>query len=162
MTHYYKFKCIAKGDVPVGETQPVVENPAVGDLPGSLRPVAELFNASYCYMFLLLEDVYSPVDEKTKARLVGDLYSIMMGVLRPLARYLTSQAISQDPVKHAGPTFEFYEFDRTIPPIEQVRDRCFSVIDEHSELEHVAQVLARVGGMNSPLAKRRLESRRSN
>lgn len=158
MTHYYKFKRIADGDIPLGETKPVVENPTVNDLSESLRSVAELFNASYCYMFLLLEDVYSPVDEKTKARIVGDLYSIMMGVLRPLARYLTNQAISQDPVRHAGPTFEFYEFDRTTPPIEQIRDHCCSVLDEHSELEHISRVLARVRGMNSPLAKRRLVS----
>lgn len=161
MTHYYKFKRIAEGDVPVGETRPVVENPTVDDLPESLRPVAELFDASYCFMFLLLEDVYSPVDEKTKARLVGDMYSLMMGVLRPLARYLTDQAISQDPVKHAGPTFEFYDFDRTTPPVEQVRDRCAGVVDEHPELEQVSRVLGRIGGMNSPLSRRRVSSRRS-
>lgn len=147
MTHYYKFKRIADGDVPVGETRPVAENPSRADLPAPLQPVSELFDASYCYTLLLLEDVYSPIDIETKDRLVGELYTLMKDVLNPIARFLTSQPVSEPPTKHAGPTFEFYHFDATAAPAERLIDIAGDVAEEHPELDHLPGVLANVEGV---------------
>lgn len=147
MTHYYKFKRIADGDVPVGETRPVAENPSRADLPPALRPVSELFDASYCYAFRLLEDVYSPIDSESKDRLVDDLYTIMTGVLHPLARFLTRQPISEDSSRHAGPTFEFYRFDATDEPADRLREMGSDVAARYPELDDLPGVLANVEGL---------------
>lgn len=143
MTHYYKFKRIADGDVPVGETRPVVENPTIENFPRSIRPAAELFNACYCYAFYRLEDVYSPIDGATRDRIVGGLYAIMQHVLQLIARFLTSRPASEDPPRRAGPTFEFYRFDTVGDPTEELLELCGGVVEVHPELEGIGRVLER-------------------
>lgn len=142
MTHYYKFKQIADGNVALGETRPVLKNPTTADLPTALRPVSELFNACYSHVFRILEDIYSPVDSETKDHLVGDLYALMTDVLRPLARFLTRHPANGQ--KRAGPTFEFYRFGSTVEPTEQLLDMCESVVGNYSELDRVHRALERV------------------
>lgn len=150
LTHYYKFKQLAEGTVPLGETRAVPTNPKAADLPESLRPVSELFDACYCYALLLLEHVYSPVGDETKDRLVDELYALMTEALRPLGRFLTRQPVEgnggEEP-KRAGPTFEFYRFDPGVDPAGHLREIGEDVAEHHPELDGVCDALERVEGL---------------
>lgn len=143
MTHYYKFKQLADENVAIGETRPVLKNPKTAALPTSLQPVSKLFNACYCCMFRVLEDIYSPVDSGTKDRLVDDLYTLMLDVLQPLGRFLTRQSVAEQ--KRAGPTFEFYPVDGRVDRTDQLLDISEAVVDDYAELDHVHKVLKEVG-----------------
>jgi len=134
MTHYYKFEKIADGTYPLGEVRPVLENPTTEDFSPELRPVSELFDAAYSYMYVLMDEVYATTDREVKDRLVNDLYTVMSGMLSPLARYLTSRPTTDGGEERAGPTFEFYRFEDTSSPVAQIRELTTTVAKSHGEL----------------------------
>lgn len=134
MTHYYKFKKIADGTYPLGEVRPVLENPTTNDFSPELQPVSELFNAAYNYMFVLMDEVYATTDREVKDGLVNDLYTVMSGVLSPLARYLTSRPATDGGEERAGPAFEFYRFEDASSAVAQLRDLTTTVAESHGEL----------------------------
>lgn len=140
LTHFYKFEQIAEGTSPLGSVRPVATNPRVVDFPEPLRPLGDLTNAVYRYLYLTMADLFSPVPDKSA--LVGRLYGLMSGVLRPLARYLTEQPIGGGFT--AGPTFEVFEFDPDSPPAIQLQGLGERVADEHPRLH---DVVARLAGL---------------
>ena len=105
LTHYYKFLRIEDGTSPVGAVRPALRNPRTVDFPTALRPVSDLFNALYRYVYITMQELFSPVTEKDE--LVDRLYTLMPGVLSPIARYLMEQQLEDGQV--AGPTFERYD-----------------------------------------------------
>lgn len=106
LTHYYKFLRIANGDAPIGDVAPVPTNPRARDYPDPVRSTAELFNAAYRYLFLIMHDIFQP--DSDRDRDVGRLYTVMSAVLSPLAHHLVSTPLGGGLV--AAPTFEVYEF----------------------------------------------------
>lgn len=146
LTHYYKFKLIADGTYPLGEVRPVLENPTIDDLDERLRPVAELFDAAYSYLFVLMDEIYATTDRETKDGLVDDLYTVMSGVLSPVARFLTARPASTDGDRRAGPPFGFYRFDDDRNPATRVRELVGPVAERHTDLVHVGDVLERLEG----------------
>ena len=143
-THYYKFKQIADGTHPIGETRPVPTNPTVSDYPDQLRPAANLFNACYTYLYILMDGLYSPIDPETKDDLITELYGVMMAVMRPLARWLTEQPLDNGSGEHAAPTFEFYRFDGD--PTAELHRLADVVTDRNPELAHVHGALVQLRG----------------
>lgn len=141
MTHYYKFKAIADGTYHLGEVRPVLENPTTDDFDPALRPVSELFNAAYSYMYVLMDELYTTTDRAAKDALVRDLYAVMSGVLSPLARYLTSRPATETADVHAAPTFEFYRFDESSTPWEEIRALTTTVARDTGELIHLNGVV---------------------
>ncbi|KAB1187242.1 MULTISPECIES: ferritin-like protein [Haloferax] len=137
MTHYYKFKSIADGTYRLGAVRPVAENPTTADFDPALRPVSDLFNAAYSYSFVLMDELYATTDRDTKDALVRDLYTVMSGILSPLARYLTSHPVSEGAELNAGPTFEFYQFEASSTPWEQIRALTTTVARDVGELVHL-------------------------
>jgi hypothetical protein len=101
LTHYYKLLSILDGTSPLGEVRPLPTDPRTAAYPAHLQPVSHLFNAAYRFVVLLLDELYSPVADKTG--LVGELYRVMTQVMAPLARWLVRQPYL-DGV--AAPTFE--------------------------------------------------------
>ena len=110
---------------------PVVANPTVDrykDQPG-IHSLMTLFNAAYCYTLCILDEVYEhTTDDVEWKKLPGtdreerfseryglerNNVAIMEGILYPLAQLLVSTPIPGGPDKgqHAGPSFEFYDFD---------------------------------------------------
>lgn len=148
-THYYKFKQIADGTHPIGETRPVPTNPTTADYPEHLRPASDLFNACYSYLYVLMEALYSPIDPETKEDLITELYVVMVAGLRPLARFLTRQPIDGDgsdgAAAHAAPTFEFYDFEGD--PTEELHRLADAVCDYNPELAHVHGALVQLRGV---------------
>ena len=102
LTHYSKLVQIADGTSPVPGLRPVPTSPRTADYPLALQPVSDLFNLSYRYMYVLLDELMQPVPDK--GRLVGEMYGIMSGVLSPLANYLVAQPLGDG--RCAAPTFE--------------------------------------------------------
>ncbi len=141
LTHYYKFKRIANGEVPIGDTRPVLTNPSRNDLQQSLRPVTDLFNACYSYLLFLLENLFQPIDTDTEEQLVDDLYTLMTGVMPPVARYLTKQPAGKDTDRHAAPTFEFYRFDPEKEPIAEIQELCMKITSDHPDLRNIRNII---------------------
>jgi hypothetical protein len=141
MTHYFKFKKIADGTYPIGDVRPVLENPTTEEFPAELRPVSDLFNAAYSYMSVLMDEIYATSDRDATDALVRDLYTVMSGVLSPLARYLTATPATEAGDHHAGPTFEFYSFDGEATPRAQLRALTTTVVREEGELAQVNGVV---------------------
>lgn len=107
LTHFYKLKRIM--DVPgeLGSVRPLRRNPVSSDYPRQIRPVSDLFNASYRQVYLVMSELFSPGFDRPDR--VGRLYSLMSGVLSPLAHYLVEQELEDG--EFAAPTFEVFEFE---------------------------------------------------
>lgn len=134
LTHYYKLLSLLDGTTPLGEVLPLPTDPRTADYPPHLQPVSHLFNASYRFVALLLDEMYSPrVD---KGPLVGELYRMMSRVLAPLARWLVRQPLG-DGV--AAPTFEVV--DVPAPAREYLSALSAEVAAAHPELHGVHQAL---------------------
>ena len=134
LTHFYKFEQIADGVSSLGSVRPLLVNPKTADLPEALRPLSDLVNALYRFLYLTMDDLYQPVADK---KLVVDrLYGVMSGLLSPAARYLTEQSVGGGRV--AGPSFEVYRFDPASPAVDQLKALAARVLAEHPGLASLA------------------------
>jgi len=150
LTHYHKFLQIAEGVVPLGEVRPAAKSPKRDDMAPELRPVVDLFNAAYRLVFLAMAAVFE--DRPDKHASIGSLYSIMAGIMPPVARYLMSQPIDNEQV--AGPTFEVYEFTSD-SPVAEVAELAVDVAATHAELANVADGLNQLSPNSIESAKTR-------
>jgi hypothetical protein len=141
LTHYFKLLQIADGTSPLGTVRPVRSDPRTAVYPEALQPVSDLFNASYRYLFLILADLFGPMEDKG-AR-VGGLYEVMARAMSRLALFLVEQPISADEV--AAPTFEVYEFVSDEPKGEMALLGA-TVAEAHPDLTEVQEILAALPG----------------
>ena len=137
LTHYFKLLQISDGTSPLGAVRPVRPNPRTADFPEALRPVSDLFNASYRHLFFILDDLFGPMEDKD-AR-VKHMYAVMAGAMSQLALVLVRQPISSTEV--AAPTFEIYEFGSDNHKSE-LADLAATVTELHPELGEVREVIA--------------------
>jgi len=140
LTHYSKFEQIAAGVNPLGAVRSVLVNPHTADLPALLQPVSDLFNALYRYTYFTLDELYQPVADK--GPVVDRLYTVMSGLLGPIARYLTERPVGGGLV--AGPSFEVYSFDPNSPAVDQLKTLAEAVLAEHHKLAPLASVFERL------------------
>ena len=140
LTHYYKFEQIADGVSSLGEVRPVMVNPKIADLPESLRPLSDLVNALYSFLYLTMHDLYQPVADK--GPLVDRLYGVMSGLLGPAARYLMEQPVGGGLV--AGPSFEVYTFDQGSSAVDQLKSLAERVLADHPGLAPIAPAFERL------------------
>jgi hypothetical protein len=131
LTHYHKFLRIAEGRSPLGAVRPAPTNPKTADLPESLRPVSDLFNALYRYAYFTLDDLFT--DGGDQVALIGRLYQLMGRLLGPVGLYLVSKP-------DAGPTFEVFDFGAH--PEQELQALANEVAVAHPALAHVADGLA--------------------
>lgn len=106
LTHFYKFELLAEGEKPIGAVRPAIADPSRANLPAEVWPIAELADAVYTYVFVLMDRMFLP--DSPDEELIGELYGTMTAILGPLARYLMTVPVDDDHV--AGPPFGFYEF----------------------------------------------------
>lgn len=128
LTHYAKLLRIADGTSPVGALRPMRTNPRAADYPDAVRPLSDLFNASYGAAFLLLDALYS--DRPRKGGLVNRLYGLMSHVLGPIARRLTELPLGDGTV--AGPTFEWHDLGPD--PAGHLAELAAAVAPDHPDL----------------------------
>jgi hypothetical protein len=135
LTHYFKFAQLAEGEIPIGETWPVMNTPHAVDLAPAIRPVADLFNAVYRLLFITMKEMFAAGSDQGGA--AGRLYRLMSKCLAPIARHLVTLPI--DGEHTAGPTFEFYRF-RGDPSAEAL-SLAGTVIEADPVLAPVAEAL---------------------
>ncbi|MGD2044220.1 MAG: ferritin-like protein [Acidimicrobiia bacterium] len=140
LTHYYKLLQISEGSSPLGNVRPVTTNPRTREFPPTIQPVSDLFNAVYRGLYLVLNRMFDPASNQTRA--VGVLYLLMADVLAQLARFLVEQPLSDD--KLASPTFEIYEFS-TSSPLNEVIALAARCAEIHPELATVHEALRGLG-----------------
>jgi hypothetical protein len=96
--------------------------------------VSLTFDASYCFLLLTIEKLWDISSTDSRRDLVlGNLYSIMKGVLAPLAQFLVQQPIG----KHghtAGPSFSFYRFKEGESALAQVQAEMQAAIDAYVDV----------------------------
>jgi hypothetical protein len=140
LTHFYKFEQIADGVSPLGKIHRALVNPKTADLPESVRPISDLANALYGYLYVTMDELYQPIVDK--GPLVDRLYTLMSGLMSPVARYLMIQPVGGGLL--AGPTFEVYGFDPAVPAVEQTKKLADRVLDAHPDLARLAPVFERL------------------
>lgn len=139
--------------------RPVMENPFTEPPPDStgyniidhpdVRPISDLFNASYGLMLELLMRFFAHTDESHEElqTLVSTAIGTMLGVIKPLGTMLTTlPATTKGDDPRAGPSFAFYRSINYLPH----RDAAWALFDER-----LAE-LAEFSGQLAVLDKRRL------
>lgn len=137
LTHYAKLVQISDGTSPIGAVLPLPSDPRTADYPDSLRPVSDLFNATYRYLYLVLDELFSPNEDKGEA--VGRMYRLMATALSTLAGFLVGRPL-EDGFK-AAPTFEIYEF-ATSDPVAELAALADQVGQLHPELADIGDMIA--------------------
>lgn len=84
--------------------------------------MSRTFDAAFCYLLLSIEKLWTISDPDARRRVVlSNMYSIMLGVIGPLARLLVSQPLEDGTTNHAGPCFGWFEFMEGSTPFSQLR-----------------------------------------
>lgn len=143
LAHYYKFEQIASGRSPIGEILPLVRNPKTSEMTSPAKEISQLFNASYCYFLTVMEELYTPTDEKGKMAYVMKIYGIMERLMGPVARCLVQIPYRNDTKENAGPTFEFYEFsDEKVQTLKELCEQASALLPGEDNLATARDYLA--------------------
>jgi hypothetical protein len=146
LSHYAKFHRIAEGIDMIGDVWPVPTDPSLkgyeSELGGPGAPLcrlANLFNASYCYLLSMIDAIYStsrttvsPGQYSPRYGLERTFIAAMNGLLFPIANLLVEQPLSSD--RHAAPTFEYYEFAEGSSKKDQLESLCDGLLGHYPVL----------------------------
>lgn len=122
LPHYTKFKRIADGVEKLGSVWVVPRDPKAADYrhDEAVSSINNLFNAVYCYMLHMLDQIYltpwddvEPGNRSARYGLERSLMSVMQGVLVSVADIMVATQVQprsgdSDRVQ-AGPTFQYVE-----------------------------------------------------
>ena len=131
LTHYAKFLSLVDGSIDIGAVTPLVKNPSTSAMPADVAPVAEFCNALYSYLFVIVDRLLSP-DCPDRHKLVGLLYGVMVGMLAPVSRYLTTKPAGGG--EFWGPPFEYYEFTDPATAADELRSLGEPLAAEHPSI----------------------------
>ena len=93
--------------------------------------VSLTFDAAYCFLLRTIETLWYVDKTDSRHKLVlGNLFSIMLGVLKPLAQFLVTQPIGPDK-RRAAPCFGYYEFKKGESELKQLQDEMQATIDSY-------------------------------
>jgi hypothetical protein len=133
MDHYDVFLDLKEGDA-TWETYPVTENPVTSNywsLDKRIYHVSLTFDAAYCFLLRTIETLwYVDKEDKRHTLVLGNLFGLMMNVLKPLAQFLITQPIGQDG-QRAAPCFGYYEFKKGESELKQLQDEMQATIDSY-------------------------------
>ncbi len=128
LSHYAKFRAIARGVDAIGDVWPVPDNPSADDFPEPVADLARLFDATYCYLLVMLDELYatSAVSATSQRwRLERSYLSAMQGVLFPIADLLVRQQV---PGGHAAPPFRYFAFGAGSSKQDQLLRACDALV----------------------------------
>lgn len=140
--HYWRFRRIVDGAIPIGAVHPMRRDPRTQDLPGGpLRELSALFDAAYALQLQVMERVWAEGDGSP---LIADaMVPLMNHAQKPLAMALLRTPIPDGSGDHAGPSFAWAPL-----PITEMRASA-RALAEHVDLgptvETLDQVAARLG-----------------
>ncbi|CAI2164983.1 9814_t:CDS:10 [Funneliformis geosporum] len=142
-SHYQTFqKClhlIKNASSEEYQCWPVITDPAkyLDKFPKDVLCISKAFDAAYCYLMLLLQNVWMYDNTEKRDFVMGGLPALMHGVLKPIAIKLAETPISA--ALHAGATFGYYEFTADKTPKQQLL--CEVCKAKLKEIEEVVQKL---------------------
>jgi hypothetical protein len=102
LSHYFKFRQLARGEVPVPATYPMQPNPSSDEFDGDVRALAELFDGCYTLVLRALERSFSSPDGA--ASFFGTAFPVMQSVLPQLATLLMTTPVETGGDPELGPT----------------------------------------------------------
>jgi hypothetical protein len=102
LSHYFKFRQLARGEVPVPATYPMQPNPSSGEFEGEVRALAELFDGCYTLVLRALERSFKTPD--AAASFFGTAFPVMQSVLPQLATLLMTTPVEAGGDPELGPT----------------------------------------------------------
>ncbi|KAH9955556.1 ferritin-like-domain-containing protein [Russula dissimulans] len=122
--HYFKFLDLQTGGQ-TWDVYPVVTDPTTDGYRKQdkrIYHVSLVFDAAYCFLLLTIEKLWTISSDDDRQKLVlGNVYLIMLGVLKPLAKFLVQQPIGKEG-KVAGPCFGHYPFQPKESALKQLQD----------------------------------------
>ena len=131
LTHYAKFLSLTDGTVDIGSVVPLVKNPSIAAMPRDVAAIAEFSNAIYSYLFVILDRLLAR-DQADRHHLVGILYGVMVGLLAPVSRYLTTKPAGNG--EFWGPPFGYYEFSTPDGAEDELRRLGAAITAEHAAI----------------------------
>jgi Ferritin-like len=140
LSHYAKFKRIAEDIDQLGTVWPVRDNPTLAGYAGTrAEPLAELFNAAFCYVLAMIDAVYAtsrqtvqPGEKSSRYGLERTFVAAMGGLLFPIAALLVTIPLPDG--SHAAPTFEFFAFAQTSSKKDQLAKMCDNLLGDFPSL----------------------------
>jgi len=141
LTHYAKFLSLADGTVDIGSVVPLVKNPSISAMPSDVAAIAEFSDAIYSYLFVVLDRILAP-DRTDRHHLVGILYGVMVGLLAPVSRYLTTKPAGDG--EFWGPPFGYYEFSTPDDAEDELRRLGAALTAEHTAIGPALRHLSRL------------------
>jgi hypothetical protein len=140
LSHYAKFQAIAEGIDAIGEVWQVPTDPKASDYSGPVAGLATLFNAAYCYVLCMIDEIYSttratvePGNTSARYGLERTFIAAMGGLLYPIGDLLVRQQLGS-PGHNAAPTFEYYEFAKTPNRKDQLAALCDAMLPHYPSL----------------------------
>jgi len=115
LTHYARFRELAEGTVPIGETWNMYPNLQTEQLEGAVRMLSELFNQTWGLMIQALRATFG--NPGAYAVYYSQAMTLMRSVMPQLATLLFQQPVHEagGEVFHAGPSFQYR--DRAIDEV---------------------------------------------
>ena len=140
LAHYYKFKQIAGGIIPLGQVWPMQSDPATAKLPpGPLQALSQLFNDGYGLLLRTLQLVFNPPDNMSYDYRPNLIYNAMLPlmshIIKPLALLLMQTPIPGAKLT-AGPDFAYSAVKQ-----DQIIKNCQALETTYPELAGVSQAL---------------------
>jgi hypothetical protein len=93
------------------------------------------FDAAYCFLLMTIDKIWElDAGDDRRTLVLGNLYAVMMGVLRPLALFLVQQPLGEEG-KNAAPCFGYYHFKKGLSALEMLQREMTRTIDGYCALD---------------------------
>ncbi len=133
MSHFFKFKDLADGTIPIGETYPMLPNPSVEKFKNQwAQRLAEVFNDCYGLLVRALQETFGPSPKPSAPDSDPDPYfAVIVPIMQSIFTRLATQ-LMQIPVlsagdstlgPNAGPCFQYSEtkLSDIIPKLDKLK-----------------------------------------
>lgn len=90
--------------------------------------VSLVVDASFCYLLLTIEMLWSVSPGSHRTNLLGNISPLMIDILGPLAQLLLTQQIGD---KVAAPCFNYYHFESTATALSHLQNEIQGAIDAY-------------------------------
>ncbi len=93
------------------------------------------FDAAYCFLLVTIDKIWElDAGDNRRTLVLGNLFAVMMGVLRPLAQFLVQQPLGQEG-KNAAPCFGYYHFKKGRSALEMLQSEMQRTIDGYCAVD---------------------------
>ena len=96
-----------------------------------LIKVSRTVDASFCYLLLTLEKLWTVSSVDGRKKLIGTMFPLMSGILAPLAKFLVQQPIGSTG-EVAAPCFGYYPFGSRSSALADLQKEIQTAIDAYA------------------------------